>query len=401
MNKDRGLKYTCLFGGGAIRGLAFIGAIKALEELNIEPVKFGGSSVGAIFASLYAFGYTSNELKEKFIDINFNLFKDIQFGFGKAPALSKGNVFLDWIRELLEDKFYQSVNPKIERKPITFKDLDKDLVIITTDLKDFTSQEFSRYTTPDYEIASAIRISCCMPGLMQPVMYQDKFLVDGDLQKSVPMWKLSDTLLNSPERILEMRLEGSFRDVDLSNGIDYANAVYSCMTAVASEQIRNEYGERDKFDYIILDTGDVLLVNFNIPLEIRENLISAAYNQTIDYFTKFLPVKKKKILENYNIVHGHLNRILHNIKIKNYQKAKIDIGELFINLSELCSNMDMADCKNIRMFKDKFFESYSKPGIFGIVHLKNNDIIKNNLQDITDKFDMKIEELTNYLNIYK
>ena len=298
MNKDRGLKYTCLFGGGAIRGLAFIGAIKALEELNIEPVKFGGSSVGAIFASLYAFGYTSNELKEKFIDINFNLFKDIQFGFGKAPALSKGNVFLDWIRELLEDKFYQSVNPKIERKPITFKDLDKDLVIITTDLKDFTSQEFSRYTTPDYEIASAIRISCCMPGLMQPVMYQDKFLVDGDLQKSVPMWKLSDTLLNSPERILEMRLEGSFNDVDLSNGIDYANAVYSCMTAVASEQIRNEYGERDKFDYIILDTGDVLLVNFNIPLEIRENLISAAYNQTIDYFTKFLPVKKKKILGN-------------------------------------------------------------------------------------------------------
>ena len=30
------LKYTCLFGGGAIRGLAYVGAIRALEELNIE-----------------------------------------------------------------------------------------------------------------------------------------------------------------------------------------------------------------------------------------------------------------------------------------------------------------------------------------------------------------------------
>ena len=30
------LKYTCLFGGGAIRGLAYVGAIRALEELDIE-----------------------------------------------------------------------------------------------------------------------------------------------------------------------------------------------------------------------------------------------------------------------------------------------------------------------------------------------------------------------------
>ena len=30
------LKYTCLFGGGAIRGLAYIGTIRALEELDVE-----------------------------------------------------------------------------------------------------------------------------------------------------------------------------------------------------------------------------------------------------------------------------------------------------------------------------------------------------------------------------
>ena len=30
------LKYTCLFGGGAIRGMAYIGTIRALEELGIE-----------------------------------------------------------------------------------------------------------------------------------------------------------------------------------------------------------------------------------------------------------------------------------------------------------------------------------------------------------------------------
>ena len=46
------LKYTCLFGGGAIRGMAYIGTIRALEELGIEYDIIGGSSVGSVIASL-------------------------------------------------------------------------------------------------------------------------------------------------------------------------------------------------------------------------------------------------------------------------------------------------------------------------------------------------------------
>ena len=40
-NMNKSLKYTCLFGGGAIRGVSYIGAIKALEELGISPTTFG------------------------------------------------------------------------------------------------------------------------------------------------------------------------------------------------------------------------------------------------------------------------------------------------------------------------------------------------------------------------
>ena len=50
------LKYTCLFGGGAIRGLAYVGTIRALEELQAEYDIIGGSSVGAIIAALLACG---------------------------------------------------------------------------------------------------------------------------------------------------------------------------------------------------------------------------------------------------------------------------------------------------------------------------------------------------------
>ena len=82
------LKYTCLFGGGAIRGLAYAGAIRAMEELGIEYDIVGGSSVGSIIASLIAIGYKSYEIENFFMKVNFDLFKDIHLGFRKSFAIS-------------------------------------------------------------------------------------------------------------------------------------------------------------------------------------------------------------------------------------------------------------------------------------------------------------------------
>ncbi|MBQ5498488.1 MAG: patatin-like phospholipase family protein, partial [Treponema sp.] len=48
----------CLFGGGAIRGAAHVGAIKAMEECGISCDTYGGSSVGSMVAVLRAIGYT-------------------------------------------------------------------------------------------------------------------------------------------------------------------------------------------------------------------------------------------------------------------------------------------------------------------------------------------------------
>ena len=75
---NHSLKYTCLFGGGAIRGLAYVGTIRALEELDIDFDIIGGSSVGSIFATLLACGYKSYELENLFMKVNFELFKDIK-----------------------------------------------------------------------------------------------------------------------------------------------------------------------------------------------------------------------------------------------------------------------------------------------------------------------------------
>ena len=184
------LKYTCLFGGGAIRGLAYVGTIRALEELGVEFDIIGGSSVGSIFATLLACGYKSYELENLFMKVNFELFRDIHLGFGSGIGLSKGGIFVDWLNELILKKFED------KKTTLKFKDLEPELVVITTNLTRFGPQEFSKFETPDFEIANAIKVSSSMPGLMAPYDYNGAKLVDGDLQKASPMWRLSDTLKN-------------------------------------------------------------------------------------------------------------------------------------------------------------------------------------------------------------
>lgn len=397
---DNNFKYTCLFGGGAIRGVSYIGAVKALEELGIIPDRLAGSSVGSIFAALLAVGYNAEELKDIFIKVNFELFKDISIGLGPLFAISKGEVFLEWVRELIEKKYYGENYKKGVNPAVTFKDIKKNLVVITTNLSNFECKEFSKFDTPDYEIASAVRISCCMPGLMKPIEYNKTLLVDGDLQKSWPMWKLSKHLLNDDERILEFRLEGNYESNDIS-GINYANAVYSCMTAISTSFITNIYGNKDKFDYIVLNTGDIVVVDFNINEAKRNDLINSGYNQTISYFKDFLLEKKSKIRHNYSIIQAHITKIQKYIKSNNIQKAKNQMGELFMDLPELSEIIDLTDYNEIKKFRDIFLKNLKYPALFGKVTLSNFKLIDTELNKINDKISKKLEEFDSYLKTYQ
>lgn len=397
---DNNFKYTCLFGGGAIRGVSYIGAVKALEELGIIPDRLAGSSVGSIFAALLAVGYNAEELKDIFIKVNFELFKDISIGLGPLFAISKGEVFLEWVRELIEKKYYGENYKKGVNPAVTFKDIKKNLVVITTNLSNFECKEFSKFDTPDYEIASAVRISCCMPGLMKPIEYNKTLLVDGDLQKSWPMWKLSKHLLHDDERILEFRLEGNYESNDIS-GINYANAVYSCMTAISTSFITNIYGNKDKFDYIVLNTGDIVVVDFNINEAKRNDLINSGYNQTISYFKDFLIEKKSKIRHNYSIIQAHITKIQKYIKSNNIQKAKNQMGELFMDLPELSEIIDLTDYNEIKKFRDIFLKNLKYPALFGKVTLSNFKLIDTELNKINNKISKKLEEFDSYLKTYQ
>ena len=57
-------KIGLVLSGGGAKGLAHIGVLKVLEEVGIRPDYITGTSMGSIIGSLYALGYTADELSE-------------------------------------------------------------------------------------------------------------------------------------------------------------------------------------------------------------------------------------------------------------------------------------------------------------------------------------------------
>lgn len=392
-------KYICIFGGGAIRGLAYLGALKAMKEFDLEIKSFAGSSVGAVFAVYAALDYSYEEFKEIFEEVNFDLFRDVQLNLAKNFAISKGEHFLNWIRTSVEKKFYGENYEKGKNEPVTFKDINKDVFIITSDINGCKPCVFSKYTTPDFEVAQAVRISTAMPGLLEPFKYEEKVLIDGDMMKSWPMWKVSDLLCPDDCRVLEFRLEGSKFWPDVKNSVEYLNAVFATMSNFATDYIMETYQPKDKFDYIKIDTDHVLPVQFTMPEKDREKLIELGYKTTHEYFSKTLVEKKKNILPFYTVILDYLGKIkkyLNENKIKETKKA---MSDLFVYLADAKRYIDLPVYDELVKLKNTIFNNTTKSPILQRLTLKDKGLVVSNLDKIQNEVLERSMELIEYIKV--
>ena len=71
MDKDD-LKVGLVLSGGGAKGLAHIGVLKVIDKLGIRVDYIAGTSMGAIIGSLYASGYSGNQIDSIFSAANFD-----------------------------------------------------------------------------------------------------------------------------------------------------------------------------------------------------------------------------------------------------------------------------------------------------------------------------------------
>lgn len=397
------LEYFCILGGGGIRGCSYTGVLKAIEELNLKITGWAGSSIGAVVATLYAAGYTADEIDTVFKEINIDFFKDINLSLGKDFALSKGGYFYDWMKDKIESKFYGANYIKGKMPPVTFKNLDKDIVIFSVNLRYLNFYEFSKQKTPDAEIAGAVRASVSMPGLYKPVLDGKDCLVDGDLVKCAPLWRVSDTIKNIDTRILEFRLEDNETEKNISNTATYLNAVYNTISGFATDYIIDLYKDKDKFDYIKINLPDISVVDFMISADKKAEMARIGYITTKEYFETQYPKKRKHLFNTYYEIQLMLMKINNEIKNDRIKNAYIILMEL---MSFLCENKKFIDIKiydKIRDFKNIFKENYkiSKFLFLNGYNLTDLEYTQNFNNDIIKLLNKKVLELKDENNTCK
>lgn len=188
----------CLAGGG-IKGAAHIGAIKALEEENINISYIGGTSSGSIIATLYACGFTTSEMynifkryaKEiKYIDSKnlFEFIKDlITFKGFRLNGLNSGDKIYNLVKEICNTKNIKNINQI--KLPLVIPSVslyDEKLYVFSNNIIGNKSDKI-KYIN-DVDIAFAVRASCSYPGVFSPCEYNGSLLVDGGIAENLP-WR--------------------------------------------------------------------------------------------------------------------------------------------------------------------------------------------------------------------
>ncbi|MCK7521123.1 MAG: hypothetical protein MZV64_27255 [Ignavibacteriales bacterium] len=91
---------------------------------------------------------------------SFQMLRDLFIPSVKDFGFCKGENLYCILKNAIEEKFYgENYDKNGNNKPVTFKDLKTDLVVIATNISKTTFKEYSKLTTPDVEVATAVRAS--------------------------------------------------------------------------------------------------------------------------------------------------------------------------------------------------------------------------------------------------
>lgn len=158
-------RIALVLGGGAAKGFAHVGVIKALEAQSIKPDILAGTSVGSLVATLYASGLDGFQLQRLALDMKESMVSDWSLpdrGFFRGEALQ------DYVNRILQHK--------------TMEQLPRKVAIVATDLHSGKEVVFERG-----DAGMAVRASSSVPGVFQPVRISGREYVDGGLVSPVPV----------------------------------------------------------------------------------------------------------------------------------------------------------------------------------------------------------------------
>ncbi len=319
--------------GGGVKGIAYVGALQALDTLGIlqNITHVGGTSAGAINALLLGLSFSVDEMAGILYSMDFKNFLDDDWGVIRDTrrllheyGWYKGEFFRKWVAQLIA--------LKAGNTEATFADIHKqarakgfkDMYFTGTNLSTGYCEVFSYEHTPRMCVADAIRISMSIPLYFSAVRVDPRgdVYVDGGVLSNYPI-KMFDrrkyitqdsgarTTDYYDDRNRELLLENKtfsnyvynketlgFR-VDSAEEIalfrdhseppvhkidDFFSYIRSLIETVVSAQQNVHLHSDDWQRTIYIDTLGVKTTDFDIDDEIKRSLVTSGNRHVLAYF---------------------------------------------------------------------------------------------------------------------
>ncbi len=237
------MKIGIALSGGGIRGIAHAGVLDALEKNNIKIDIIGGTSCGAIIASLYAMGYSPYH-----IYILFKRYAKKIAKMNSAPILS-GIKNIIWnkkisITGLRNGKNIEEIyNEYATRKGIkSISQIKMPIVIPTVDITESKEYIFTnnipqnatnknQYIT-DISVGKAIRASSSFPAFFSPCKVEKHAFMDGGAMDNIPVREVKN---QGADKVIAVKFDADQIDEE-SNIMDIVMKTIDIMGSKISEE---------------------------------------------------------------------------------------------------------------------------------------------------------------------
>lgn len=167
-----------VFGGGALKGLAHIGALRALAEAGIVPSLYAGSSIGAMIGAAAASGLGVEQLTARALAFRRrDLFRINHMGMLMERMLSRSIYLETPLRSLCDSLVAEG----------TFSDLAVPLLVTALDIERATPVVFGRPGLREVRVRDAVYASCALPGFFPPGVVGGRTCIDGGTTDNLPV----------------------------------------------------------------------------------------------------------------------------------------------------------------------------------------------------------------------
>ncbi len=161
-------KIGLALGGGAAKGFAHVGIIKALENAGINIDYIAGTSMGALVGGYYAMTKNAKMLEDQILNTKrSDIFPISELIKRRDGALFRGESIADTLKKEFGDAKIE--NCKIPFTAVATDVANGDEVIINSG-----------------SLVEAIKASIALPAIFKPVEIGGKLLMDGGLANPVP-----------------------------------------------------------------------------------------------------------------------------------------------------------------------------------------------------------------------